>query len=119
MDEVRTLDEMGLPSILEDFCIPGGGLVLLGGPKDSGKSTTAAAMLEHINRSDRRLIATIENPIIDFCIRNSNCLKGYLSPLKPIEPNSVSEQFEIACLSVFTVIILFAQIDVLSATSGQ
>lgn len=61
--EIRTLAELGLPSILERFTLPTQGLVLLTGPTGHGKSTTTAALIKHINDSRRTHVITIEDPI--------------------------------------------------------
>jgi len=52
-----------LPSVVERFAKMRWGLVLMTGPTGSGKSTTLAAIIHHINRSLRRHIITIEDPI--------------------------------------------------------
>jgi twitching motility protein PilT len=60
---VPTLEEMGLPNVLKDLCQHRQGLILVTGPTGSGKSTTLAAMIHHINTTARRHIVTLENPI--------------------------------------------------------
>jgi twitching motility protein PilT len=57
------LAELGLPSGIEALTRLPYGLVLIGGPTGSGKSTTAAALVETINRRDAKHIVTIEDPI--------------------------------------------------------
>jgi len=61
--DIRPLSELGLPPQLEKLCDLPDGLVLIGGPTGSGKSTTLAAMIHHINRRQGRHIITIEDPI--------------------------------------------------------
>lgn len=58
-----TLDELQLPSQIKDLANLSQGLVLLTGPAGSGKSTTLAAILNEINRTQRKHILTIEDPI--------------------------------------------------------
>jgi twitching motility protein PilT len=58
-----TLDELELPESLKDLALQPRGLILVTGPTGSGKSTTLSAMIEHINRSARRNIITIEDPV--------------------------------------------------------
>ncbi len=61
--EVPNIDSLGLPSALKDFCEKSNGLFLVCGPTGCGKSTTLAALVEHINRIRRDNIITIEDPI--------------------------------------------------------
>ena len=60
---VQTLDELGLPRVLKDVAMLPRGLVLVTGPTGSGKSTTLAAMINHINENRPVHIITIEDPI--------------------------------------------------------
>jgi twitching motility protein PilT len=57
------LGELGLPPAIEVLTKLPYGLVLIAGPTGSGKSTTAAALVDHINRRDAKHIVTIEDPI--------------------------------------------------------
>ena len=61
--DVKGLDELGLPPQIASLCDLPDGLVLIGGPTGSGKSTTLAAMIHHINTRHARHIITIEDPI--------------------------------------------------------
>lgn len=61
--KVRTVQEMGLPQNVIDIANAPRGLVLVTGPTGSGKSTTLAAMIDHINATKRLHIVTIEDPI--------------------------------------------------------
>ncbi len=61
--KIRTIDELGLPPVLKDIVLKKQGLVLVTGPTGSGKSTTMAAMIDHINRNAYKHIITIEDPI--------------------------------------------------------
>ena len=60
---IPTLEELGLPPILEEFALARQGLIIVTGPTGHGKSTTQAAMIDIINRRCRRHIVTIEDPI--------------------------------------------------------
>ena len=62
-NKIQTLDELGLPAIVETFAEFPRGLVLVTGPTGSGKSTTLAAIIDKINREKSRHIITIEDPI--------------------------------------------------------
>jgi len=61
--EIPDFAALNLPPVVEKIANEHGGLVLVSGPTGSGKSTTIAAMLEHINRTRSCHIVTIEDPI--------------------------------------------------------
>jgi len=60
---VPTIEELGLPSQLNDIAAERNGIVLLTGPTGSGKSTTLAAIIHKLNREKAIHIITIEDPI--------------------------------------------------------
>ncbi len=60
---VKTVTELGLPSVIETIADEERGLILLTGTTGSGKSTTLAAIINHINETKSRHIVTIEDPI--------------------------------------------------------
>lgn len=60
---IPTLDDLGLPDVLKQLVREERGLILVTGVTGSGKSTTLAAMVHEINRSSRKHIVTIEDPI--------------------------------------------------------
>ncbi|MDF2179498.1 type IV pilus twitching motility protein PilT [Aliiglaciecola sp. CAU 1673] len=60
---VLTLEDLGAPQIFKDIINQPTGIVLVTGATGSGKSTTLAAMIDHINSSKREHILTIEDPI--------------------------------------------------------
>lgn len=60
---IRTIEDLGLPQVVNKFTEYPRGLVLVTGPTGSGKSTTLAAMVDKINRETARHIITIEDPI--------------------------------------------------------
>ena len=62
-NEIRTIQELGLPPIIENFCTRPQGFFLCVGPVGQGKSTTLAAMVELINQTRAEHILTIEDPI--------------------------------------------------------
>jgi len=70
---VPTLAELGAPPILREIADYPHGLVLVTGPTGSGKSSTLAAMLDHINDSRSGHIVTIEDPI-EFVHESRRCL---------------------------------------------
>ncbi|MEI6235952.1 MAG: type IV pilus twitching motility protein PilT [Planctomycetota bacterium] len=61
--EVPTIEQMGLPDVLRELCNHQNGLIIVTGPTGSGKSTTLASMIEHINQKYQLHIVTIEDPI--------------------------------------------------------
>jgi twitching motility protein PilT len=70
---IMTFEELGLPPILRKLSERPRGLVLVTGPTGSGKSTTLAAMVDHINKTRKGHIITIEEPI-EFIHRHQNCM---------------------------------------------
>ena len=58
-----TLEELGLPQVVYSFIHLEQGLVLVTGPTGSGKSTTLAAIIDHINQESDKHIVTIEDPL--------------------------------------------------------
>ena len=60
---IPTLETLNLPHELSDLVLAGSGLVLVCGPTGSGKSTTLAALLDHLNRTSFRHVITIEEPV--------------------------------------------------------
>ena len=71
--QVATLDELGMPEILKKVTGLNRGLVLVTGPTGSGKSTTLAAMIHHINNERAEHIITIEDPV-EFVHTGGKCL---------------------------------------------
>lgn len=61
--QVRTIEELGLPDVLKRVADEERGLVLVTGTTGSGKSTTLAALIDHINRTRSTHVMTVEDPI--------------------------------------------------------
>ncbi|MGB6874264.1 MAG: PilT/PilU family type 4a pilus ATPase [Dehalococcoidia bacterium] len=61
--KIPTLDELELPPICKELAMKPRGLVVVTGPTGSGKSTTLAAMIQHLNFNETRHVVTIEDPI--------------------------------------------------------
>jgi twitching motility protein PilT len=72
-DELKTLEQLGLPPGLRDLTTLPRGLVVVTGPTGSGKSTTLAALIDEINRTRSDHIITIEDPI-EFVHRHKRCI---------------------------------------------
>ena len=70
---VPSLDELGAPDVLKEITSARNGLVLVTGPTGSGKSTTLAAMVDHVNTHSPDHIITIEDPI-EFVHRSKRSL---------------------------------------------
>lgn len=60
---IPSLEELGLPEVIRKLCHKPQGLLLVTGPTGSGKSTTLAAMIDYMNRTMRKHIVTLEDPI--------------------------------------------------------
>ena len=71
--EILTVKELGLPESVLQFCSLTKGLVVVTGPTGSGKSTTLAAMVDHINKTRSDHVITIEDPI-EFVHPSHRCL---------------------------------------------
>ncbi len=61
--KIATVEQLGLPPVVKEFCDLRGGLVLVTGPTGSGKSTSLAALIDHLNQTQSRHIVTVEEPI--------------------------------------------------------
>jgi twitching motility protein PilT len=69
-DSIPALGSLGLPAVVEETSRKPKGLILVTGPTGSGKTTTLAALLNHINQTRAEHILTIEDPI-EFTYKNS------------------------------------------------
>src|SRR5438309_3048065 len=61
--KIATLEELGIPLVVKELVNVRGGLVLITGPTGSGKTTTQAALIDHINQNFAKHVVTIEEPI--------------------------------------------------------
>ncbi len=71
--KIQSIEQLGLPKVLEKISMEPRGLVLVTGTTGSGKSTTLAAMLDHINTNRTTHILTIEDPI-EFLVRDKRSI---------------------------------------------
>ena len=70
---VPTIDELHLPQICKDLVLKPMGLILVTGPTGSGKSSTIAAMVNHLNENKASHVITVEDPI-EYVYSNKKCL---------------------------------------------
>ena len=70
--EIPTMEELGLPEVVKQIAMEERGLVLVTGPTGSGKSSTLAAMIRHVNETRKAHILTIEDPI-EFIHQDKLC----------------------------------------------
>ncbi|MGD6899086.1 type IV pilus twitching motility protein PilT [Bacillus infantis] len=71
--KIPALDELDLPSVLKKVAGKPQGLVLVTGPTGSGKSTTLASMVDFMNRTMRKHVITLEDPI-EYLHKHGNCI---------------------------------------------
>lgn len=71
--KIPTLDELGFPDTLKEMSLKPRGLFLVTGPTGSGKSTTLAAMVNHINLNRNCHVITLEEPI-EYLHRHNRCM---------------------------------------------
>jgi twitching motility protein PilT len=71
--KILTVQDLQLPEAIVGLCRLRKGLVLVTGPTGSGKSTTLAAMIDHINVSRKEHVLTVEDPI-EFVHQNKGCM---------------------------------------------
>jgi len=70
---IPSIDELALPQICKELILKPRGLILITGQAGSGKSTTLAAMLNHLNQTAKRNVITIEDPI-EFLFCDNKCI---------------------------------------------
>ena len=71
--EIKTMEELGLPPVIRTLAEKPRGIVLVTGPTGSGKSTTLASVIDEINRTRSEHILTVEDPI-EFVHRHKACI---------------------------------------------
>jgi len=71
--KILSLEQLNTPAIFAELSLKPRGLVLVTGPTGSGKSTTLAAMVNHVNENEYAHILTIEDPI-EFVHQSNKCL---------------------------------------------
>ena len=63
MAQIPEFDQLGLPSVIKDLAVQPNGLLLVTGPTGSGKTTTMAAVVDFINKTEPKHVITVEDPI--------------------------------------------------------
>ena len=71
--KILTLEQLGAPKVFAELALKPRGLVLVTGPTGSGKSTTLAAMVNHLNENEYGHVLTVEDPI-EFVHESKKCL---------------------------------------------
>jgi twitching motility protein PilT len=75
-DTILTVEQLGLPAVLNKLPLYPKGLVLVTGPTGSGKSTTLAALVDYANTHRKDHILTIEDPV-EFVHKSRNCIVNH------------------------------------------
>lgn len=75
-DTILTVEQLGLPPVLNKLPLYPKGLVLVTGPTGSGKSTTLAALVDYANTQRKDHILTIEDPV-EFVHKSRNCIVNH------------------------------------------
>ena len=70
--KIPSVDELGVPDVCKELVLKRRGLVVVSGSTGSGKSTTLAAMVDHLNHVENRRVVTIEDPI-EYVYNSVNC----------------------------------------------
>lgn len=71
-EKIPSLEELHLPDLCKELITKPRGLIIVSGPTGSGKSTTLASMIEHLNHSQCRRVITIEDPL-EYIFANDKC----------------------------------------------
>jgi len=69
---IPTIDELELPQICKEMILRPRGLIVITGPTGSGKTTTLASMIQHLNKIEQKYVITIEDPI-EYVHPSFNC----------------------------------------------
>ncbi|HRY82368.1 MAG TPA: type IV pilus twitching motility protein PilT [Candidatus Moranbacteria bacterium] len=92
--EIKTLEELNMPETLYEFINASQGLVLFVGPTGHGKSTTLAALINQINRTQEKHIITVEDPI-EYVYEQDRCI------IEQREVYQDSKSFPLALRAIF------------------
>jgi len=72
-ETILSIEELGVPPLLSQLVEKEKGLILMTGPTGSGKSTTLAAMIDHLNDIENKHVITIEDPV-EYFHNSKSCL---------------------------------------------
>ena len=72
-EAILSIEELGVPPLLSQLVEKEKGLILMTGPTGSGKSTTLAAMIDHLNDIENKHVITIEDPV-EYFHNSKSCL---------------------------------------------
>jgi len=72
-ETILSVEQLGVPPLLNQLVEKEKGLILMTGPTGSGKSTTLAAMIDHLNEIENKHIITIEDPV-EYFHNSKSCL---------------------------------------------
>lgn len=73
-EEIRDLDNLGLPDIFKKNVSSNSGLLIVAGPNDSGRTSTIASFIERINSEDKKFGITLEKPIERFFVNKQSII---------------------------------------------
>lgn len=93
-EKIRTLEELNMPASVYNFTKCSQGLLLVTGPVGHGKSTTLAALVDHINHNEDKHIITVEDPI-EYIYEQDRCI------INQREVGTDAKSFTTALKSVF------------------
>jgi len=72
-EKVRTIEDLGLPPVIQEFGNREQGLIVITGPTGHGKSTTIASLIGYINTNHSRHVVTVEDPI-EYIFKNEKSI---------------------------------------------
>lgn len=74
-EKIRDWKELGMPEIIKEMTKYNAGLIIICGPNNSGKTTTACALVDEINKTEKKYIITLEDPIENIFISQKSIIE--------------------------------------------
>ena len=111
--DILTVEDLELPSVLNEIAMMPQGMVLVTGPTGCGKSTTLAAMLDYINRQRKAHIITVEDPI-EYIHPDKSCIVSQRAV--GIDTNAFEDALKYAMRQAPDVILIGEMRDVTTMT---